>query len=377
MPKINLDINVEETTYEAPTQWRMLGAKDKADHVMILCANNGLVPKTILEVGAGDGAILRCLGEESFCKAMHAVEISHSGVQVILDQQVPGLISCQTFNGYNLPFQDDSFDLVILSHVLEHVEFERALLREIRRVSKYQIIEIPMDFPALGNDNYHMLGPSYGHINAHSPASLRFLLSTEGFAVLEGMLGQYSLDLQEYDYFVNNRREKSPDAIEKYRAWFEGEKKAFEALPVDQQERRASFYTVLTRKESAQERMARALSAAKSYIGSGQIQAARLIFDHYIQKVNEIEASLDIARFGLKEHQWQATQEFADRVLNIEGSNTDALEIKTALQACSVTKSQKQCPNVNGTGSSIGGALKQWLKMNFPALISVARRLRK
>jgi len=377
MPSINLDINVEETTYEAPTRWRMLGAGGKADHVMILCANNGLVPKTILEVGAGDGAILRCLGEKSFCKAMHAVEISQSGVQVILDQQIPGLISCQTFNGYNLPFQDDSFDLVILSHVLEHVEYERALLREIRRVSKYQIIEIPMDFPALDNEIYHMLGPSYGHINAHSPASLRFLLSTEGFAILEGMLGQYSLDLQEYDYFVNNSHVKSPDAVETFRTRINKEKAAFDALPVDQQERRASFYAVLTRKESAQERMMRAVNAAKSYIGSGQIQAARLIFNHYIPKANEIEASLDIARFGLQAHQWQATQEFVDRVLSVEGSNPDALAIKTALKAGSVAPSPPQHSNIVGTDSSSVVTLKQWLKTNFSFLIHVANRLRK
>lgn len=132
MLSIGLDINVEETAYEVPTQWRMLGAEGKAEHVMALCANNGLLPDTLLEVGAGDGSILRCLGEKSFCKAMHAVEISQSGVQVILDQHIPGLVSCQTFNGYNLPFKDNTFDLVILSHVLEHVEFERALLRERR-----------------------------------------------------------------------------------------------------------------------------------------------------------------------------------------------------------------------------------------------------
>ncbi len=374
MSTISLPIHVEETTYELPTPWRMVGAEGKADHVLDLCARNGFVPESLLEVGAGDGAILMWLGKKSFCKAMHAVEISQSGVRVILDQRIPGLASCQTFDGYNLPFKDDSFDLAIFSHVLEHVEYERALLREVSRVSKYQVIEIPMDFGALENDLFQMLGPSYGHINAHSPASLRFLLSTENLVIVDGLLGQYALALQEYDYFVNNSREKTPEAVRTFRARFEQEKKAFEALPVGQQERRASFYAVLTKKQTAQQRIVRALDAAKTYIKSEQIQAARLIFKHYIPKENELEASLDIARFCLQANRWQAAQEFVDRVIKIEESNPGALEIKAALQSTAV---QKPWPNPSISNGSMQDMLKQWLKMYCPHLVSVARKFRK
>ncbi len=377
MCSISLPIHVEETTYELPTQWRMVGAEGKAGHVIDLCARNGLVPANLLDVGAGDGAILMWLGKKSFCKTMHAVEISQSGVRVILDQRIPGLVSCQAFDGYTLPFRNDSFDLAILSHVLEHVEYERALVREVSRVSKYQVIEIPMDFGALENDHFHMLGPSYGHINAHSPASLRFLLSTEGLVVLDGLLGQYTLAHQEYDYFVNNCRDKTPDAVRTFRARFEQEKKAFEALPVGQQERRASFYAVLTRKQTVQERMVRALDTAKSYITSGQIQAARLVFKHYIPKENELEASLDIARFCLQARQWKGAQEFVDRVMKIEESNHDALEIRAALQKTAAQHAQEPRSAVSLSDGSIWNVLKRWLKIYFPHLVSVAYKLRK
>jgi ubiquinone/menaquinone biosynthesis C-methylase UbiE len=369
MPSITVNINVQETTYEAPTQWRLLGAEGKADHIIALCEKNKIVPKTVLEVGAGDGAILRCLSEKGFCKAMHAVEISQSGVQVILGQHISGLISCQTFNGYNLPFKDDSVELVILSHVLEHVEFERALLREARRVSEYQVIEIPMDFSALENDNFHLLGPSYGHINAHSPSSLRFLLSTEDFKVLDGLLGQYTLALQEYDYFVNNSHEKTPAALTTFRASFEQEKKGFDSLSTAQQERRASFYAVLARKENAQERIAKAISAAKSYISSGQVQASKLIFKQYIPKPKEIDASLEIARFCLQGGHWPAAMEYVERVLKVEESNSQAVEIKTALQGAR----QRQMKTLSSSRS----LLKQKLKANFPFLVSLARKLPK
>ncbi|HEU5408920.1 MAG TPA: class I SAM-dependent methyltransferase [Nitrospira sp.] len=375
MSHISLPIHVEETTYEVPTQWRLVGAEGKADHVIDLCSRNGFVPGSLLEVGAGDGAILTWLGKKSFCKAMHAVEISQSGVRVIVDQRIPGLVSCQLFDGYSLPFKDESFDLVILSHVLEHVEYERALLREVARISKYQIIEIPMDFGGLRNEHFQMLGPSYGHINAHSPASFRFLLSTESLVVVDGIMGQYGFAIQEYDYFVNNGREKTSDALTTFRARFERGKSAFEALSVEQQERRASFYVVLTRKESPQERTLRALKAAKSYIESGQVQAARLIFRHYVPNKMQLEASLDMARFCLQTRHWQAGQEFVDGALKIEASNLDALSLKAALRTKSIQQTPIPSSDTNGARGSTWSILKQGLKRNFPSLVYVVRRL--
>lgn len=377
MSNISVPIHVEETTYELPTQWRMVGAEGKADHVIELCTCNGLVPQNLLEVGAGDGAILMWLGKKSFCKTMHAVEISHSGVRTILDQHIPGLVSCQPFNGYSLPFMDDAFDLVILSHVLEHVEYERALLREVSRVSKYQVIEIPMDFGALENDHFQMLGPSYGHINTHSPASFRFLLSTENLVVLDGLLGQYALAVQEYDYFINNSREKTPEALAAFRARFEEEKRAFEALPVRQQERRASFYAVLTRKESVEERTTRALRAAESYIDSGQIQAARLIITRYTPKEKETEANLEIAQYCLQSGHRQIGMEFAERVLKIEESHPDALSIKAALQKLAIQRTPIPCSDADPACDSTGSRLKQRLAMIFSSLMGVARKLHK
>ncbi|MFH1678715.1 MAG: class I SAM-dependent methyltransferase, partial [Candidatus Omnitrophota bacterium] len=39
-----------------------------------------------------------------------------------------------TFDGVNLPFEDESIDLVFCSQVFEHVKYPRKLLKEIRRV---------------------------------------------------------------------------------------------------------------------------------------------------------------------------------------------------------------------------------------------------
>ena len=327
MPQITLSLHLEEGHYSAPTEWRLLGARDKADHVIDLCQRNGLKPTSLLEVGAGDGAILRCLSEKRFCASMSALEVSPSGVSVIKSQQIPGLVSCEVFNGYQLPFEDGRFDLVVLSHVLEHVEFERALLREIQRVSRHSVIEIPMDFTNLAHQDYHFLGPSYGHINAHSPGSLRFLLFTEGLIVKDELLGRYSPQLQEYDFFENGRRPRTPELVRQFRDRALDQQQRYASLPLQDRERQSNYYAALVQRETAQERRERALRAACNYIDADRLQAARLIFDHYVPD-GDLAAALMVARHARDTRAWLAAREFSDRVLARAPLDAQASEIR-------------------------------------------------
>jgi 16S rRNA A1518/A1519 N6-dimethyltransferase RsmA/KsgA/DIM1 with predicted DNA glycosylase/AP lyase activity len=61
--------------------WRMLGAKYKAQHIVDVCAGKSF--DKVLEVGAGDGSILKYLSDQNFAPEYHAVEISASGVEHI------------------------------------------------------------------------------------------------------------------------------------------------------------------------------------------------------------------------------------------------------------------------------------------------------
>ncbi|HWV33863.1 MAG TPA: hypothetical protein VN038_29610, partial [Dyadobacter sp.] len=53
----------------------------------------------------------------------------------------------------------------------------------IKRVSKYQIFEVPIDFSFYVDRKLeHFL--SYGHINIYTPSLFRFLLKSENFEVI-------------------------------------------------------------------------------------------------------------------------------------------------------------------------------------------------
>ncbi len=218
--------------------WRELGGKHKAEHILTLCQRNGIAPRTILEVGAGEGAILAHLSQAGFGTAYYALEISQSGVERIKARAIPQMRLVETFDGYRLPFADESFDLVILSHVLEHVEFPRQLLRKMKRVSHLQIIEIPLDYhPTV--DLEQPFYASYGHVMVYTPALLRFLLRSEGFEVCDDLLGQPYVEAALFNAPVSQHA-----AIKRKYARIA---RRFNRANRHARERLAETYTVLTR----------------------------------------------------------------------------------------------------------------------------------
>ena len=153
---------------EELSRWRAAGARDKADHIVAMCAE--LAPARILEVGCGDGAVLAELAGRSFGADLYGVEISSSGIAATEARGLPQLQSVARFDGYSLPFPDGSMDLVYSTHVLEHVEHERLFLRELARVGRNVFIEVPLEDTlrvarAVHND--------IGHINFYNQFTFR------------------------------------------------------------------------------------------------------------------------------------------------------------------------------------------------------------
>jgi ubiquinone/menaquinone biosynthesis C-methylase UbiE len=228
--------------------WRMLGAKYKAQHIIDVCKGQSL--KKVLEVGAGDGSILKLLSNQNFAPEYHAVEISDSGVAHIKSRDIKNLVSVQEFDGYKLPFEDDSFDLIILSHVLEHVEHERLLLREIKRVSKNFVIEVPIDYkPGVDKRIKHFL--AYGHINVYTPTSLRYLLQTEGFEIKKDLTSIIEPEVTRFNTFVNQKKSKSFIAEMKIATEY-AVKNVLVKLSDKFNEKLANAYTVLCTKTDKQ-----------------------------------------------------------------------------------------------------------------------------
>jgi len=86
---------------------------------------------SILDVGCGDGL----LGKELFTERP---DMEVSGVDIL--ERAHCAIPMRPFDGKSIPFDDDTFDAVLLADVLHHATDPRGLLKEAMRVSKRLIV---------------------------------------------------------------------------------------------------------------------------------------------------------------------------------------------------------------------------------------------
>jgi ubiquinone/menaquinone biosynthesis C-methylase UbiE len=180
--------------YDGESEWRALGAIDKAANIVDLCSS---IPHgRILDIGSGEGAILKRLSDVRFGEILYSLEISQSAVTTIGQRAIPGLKECRLFDGYHIPYCDRQFDLAILSHVLEHVEHPRKLLQEASRVADCVFIEVPLEDTVRMKPDY--VFDSVGHINFYSSKTIRRLIQTCGLEILCQMTTHPSRPMYEY-----------------------------------------------------------------------------------------------------------------------------------------------------------------------------------
>src|SRR5262249_21492500 len=161
---------------------------------------------SVLECGSGNGGVLQFLAEEF--KSVYALDLSETALRLLRDRNIPNLVEACAFDGYRIPYPDKFFDVTVCLHVLEHVEHPRLLLRELGRVSRYQVLEVPLDF-SIGVDKRVDDFLSYGHINIFTPSTFRFLLRSEGFEIVKDRLTKPTMEVLKFDWYHNNTVKKS------------------------------------------------------------------------------------------------------------------------------------------------------------------------
>ena len=185
-----------DSYYQGESPWRTLGALAKADNIVTSCAS--IPHKKILDIGCGEGAVLKRLSDLNFGEDLHSVEISQSAAAAVLQRDIPRVKECRLFDGYSIPYESGQFDLAILSHVLEHVEYPRKLIFEASRVADYVFVEVPMEHTlALKRD---FVLDFTGHINFYSPKTIRRLIQTCDLRVLSQSVTNPSRALYSFQY---------------------------------------------------------------------------------------------------------------------------------------------------------------------------------
>ena len=124
---------------------------------------------SILDVGCGEGFTLNRLREHGIGKHLEGIEYLKDAIE----------LSKKTYQGikitegtiYNLPYKDNSFDLVLCTEVLEHLDNPKKGLEELVRVSKkYLVISVPnepffMLAQLIRGKNWSRFGNDVEHVN--------------------------------------------------------------------------------------------------------------------------------------------------------------------------------------------------------------------
>jgi len=136
----NSSADVLDVTHE----WLLLGAVEKAHSVLTL--TRGYQVSTVLEVGAGTGAVLERLDQARFAEAYHALEPSpEMSAYITRRGAISRLRAVEPSTLQRGALGTQSYDLVILSHVLEHVEDPASLLCRALQIGRLVIVEVPLE----------------------------------------------------------------------------------------------------------------------------------------------------------------------------------------------------------------------------------------
>ncbi len=138
----------------------------------------------VLDAGCGSSLIVQSLNNAV------GMDFSYAKLRFLRRYEIP-LVNASAFA---LPFKDNSFDCVISSQVIEHIQYDESLFNEMRRVLRTGgtlILGTP-DYATIG---WRIIEPVYGflipggykdeHITHYTQEKLRQILERHGFAVDE------------------------------------------------------------------------------------------------------------------------------------------------------------------------------------------------
>jgi SAM-dependent methyltransferase len=166
-------------------RWRALGARTKAAHARVLSARAGLEPRRVVEIGCGDGSLLLELAQVWPAATFDGFELSPPAIEIARGRGIPRAGRLEAYDGERVPAEDGTYDLAVLSHVLEHVPDPAPLLREAARVAARVLVEVPLE------DNRSAARPAkraeaarIGHLHAWGRDDVRALVAGAGLKVV-------------------------------------------------------------------------------------------------------------------------------------------------------------------------------------------------
>lgn len=153
----------------------------------------------LLDIGCGNGSSMLSLKERGW--TVKGIDFDEKAVSFA---QAKGL-SASTGDLFSQQFKDNSFDAILLNHVIEHLPSPLAILKECRRILKKDgvLVAITPNGESRGHQKYtrHWRGFEPDHLQIYTLGSLELLAREAGFALRETFSS-----LQGVNYLLDSSR---------------------------------------------------------------------------------------------------------------------------------------------------------------------------
>jgi len=139
--------------------------------------------RSVLEVGCGYGMVIQRVSD--YWNIPQVAGIDQDKLVLKMAKKISPNCSYINIDALNLPFPDDSFDLIILSDIIEHFDHPELLLKEARRVSTYSIFKIPLEKCLVNIGRRYGRKDGSGHLFSLDEKSTIDLITRTGFQIID------------------------------------------------------------------------------------------------------------------------------------------------------------------------------------------------
>lgn len=178
-----------QTELEQEAEWLRRGAREKVNSIEQFLRAHDLHPRRLVELGCGVGAVITECQRRSLAATYMGVDYSQEAVDY-LRAHSPGIEAVQgdiTDPQFRV---DEPSDVVVVSHVLEHLEEPARFLHSMQRALKFShaVIEVPLEDLMASRLKARLkdrTGNVAGHVQFFTSTSFEALIESCGLRIVD------------------------------------------------------------------------------------------------------------------------------------------------------------------------------------------------
>lgn len=198
--KLHYNRNMEQSIYTSGAygvrnpEWHAGDSAWKADRVASILSRNHVEFSTCVEVGCGAGHVLADLARRMPAKRFTGFDIAPAASALW-----PAAGSNLAYRFEDFTAANESFDLMLLLDVFEHVEDYIGFLRKLRGRAQWFVFHIPLDMhvSALLRDRQLYAREQVGHLHYFSRATALATVTDVGYHIVDEQLTKVSQQTRE------------------------------------------------------------------------------------------------------------------------------------------------------------------------------------